>query len=200
MKTFTSILLLILAVSETFGGTNAPCCAKTNVAVASPQLTDKSIYEVDSKFTDDRGNTVKLSNLAGQPVVLTMFFAQCNYACPILANDMRKIESALPQEVRGKVRFVLVSFDSDRDTPKALAHYRETRHIPDDWLLLTAKRDDILELAALLGVKFKKETTGQFAHSNLITLLNAQGEIVRQQVGLNADPTDLVSAIHHVLK
>ena len=42
-------------------------------------------------------------------------------------------------------------------------------------------------MAALLGVKFKENAARQFAHSNIITILNAQGEIVHQQIGLNQD-------------
>lgn len=196
MKTLSPFFFLLLAFTNlgTVAETNAPCCARRDLSASAP-LTDKSIYQVDSIFTNDLGKSVKLSSLAGQPVVLTMFFAQCNYACPILANDMKKIEAALPQELRGKARFVLVSFDSERDTPEALAHYRETRHIPKDWVLLTASRDDILELSALLGIKYKKEATGQFAHSNAITLLDARGEIAFRQNGLNGDGAEIAKAL-----
>ena len=45
--------------------------------------------------------------------------------------------------------------------------------------------NDVLELAALLGLKFNQDVNGQFAHSDVITILNAQGEIAHQQIGLN---------------
>ena len=48
----------------------------------------------------------------------------------------------------------------------------------ESWTLLHGEPDDVLELAALLGLKFKEDANGQFAHSNVITILNAQGEIV----------------------
>jgi protein SCO1/2 len=35
------------------------------------------------------------------------------------------------------------------------------------------------------GVNYRKDARGQYAHSNLITVLNAQGEIVAQESGLN---------------
>jgi protein SCO1 len=47
----------------------------------------------------------------------------------------------------------------------------------------------------VLGVKFKQGAQGQFAHSNVITLLNAQGEIVYQQIGLNPENQELVPRI-----
>lgn len=117
-----------------------------------------------------------------------MFFASCQYACPILVHDLQKIEAALKPEQRAGVRFTLVTIDPKRDTPAALANFRATRMLPaETWTLLHGESDDILELSALLGVKYKEEANGQFAHSNIITVLNADGEVVHQLVGLGQD-------------
>src|SRR5262245_37699002 len=102
-----------------------------------------------------------------------MFFANCEYACPILVHDMKRIEAALPENLRANVGFVLVSFDGDRDTPVALAQYRKNHGLAANWTLLRGTPDDVLELGLLLGVKFKKDFRGQFAHSNVITVLDS---------------------------
>ncbi len=39
----------------------------------------------------------------------------------------------------------------------------------------------------LLGVKYRREAPGQFAHPNLFTLLNSEGEIAYQTQGLLGD-------------
>ena len=173
------------------------CCARE---IQKGKTSDKSLYQVDSTWTTDAGKQMKLSSLAGRPQVVTMFFTSCEYACPILANDMKKLEAALPDGIRTNVGFVLITFDSERDTAGALAKYRKTRSIPEHWTLLTAGPDDILELAALLGVKFKKDARGQFAHSNLITVLNSEGEIATQQVGLNRDPSETAKLLKELLR
>lgn len=177
--------------------TKSACCAPE---LHKGKVTDASLYQVDSTWTNDAGKQIKLSSLAGRPQVVTMFFASCEYACPILAHDMTKLEAALPDAVRTNVGFVLITFDSERDTPSALAKYRKTRSIPEHWTLLTAGPDDILELAALLGVKFKKDARGQFAHSNLITILNSEGEIAAQQVGLNRDPSETAKLLKELFR
>jgi protein SCO1/2 len=64
-----------------------------------------------------------------------------------------------------------------------------------NWTLLRGAPDDVLELGALLGINYKKDLRGQFAHSNVITVLNPGGEIVRQIVGLNRDAGDGVKAV-----
>ena len=134
---------------------------------------------------------MKLDRLKGRPQVIAMFFVNCQYACPLIVNDMRRIEAALTPAQRARVGFTLVSFDAKRDTVEALAEYRRVRDLPaENWTLLRGAPDDVLELAALLGVRYKQDAGGQFAHSNLITVLNAEGEIVHQQIGLNRDIQD----------
>src|SRR4051794_17238976 len=103
-----------------------------------------------------------------------MFFANCQAACPLLVHDMKRIEAALPPELRERVKFVLVTFDPERDTAAALHKYRTQQNLASDrWSLLAGKNEDTQELAMLLGIKYKKDSRGQFAHSNIITILNA---------------------------
>jgi protein SCO1/2 len=174
------------------------CCAKAEPAAAA--LSDKSLYQTESKWTTDANKQITLADLKGRPQVVVMFFASCQYACPILVHDLQKIEAALKPELRQGVGFTLVTIDPRRDTPASLANFRVTRVLPPEtWTLLHGEPDDILELAALLGVKYKEEANGQFAHSNIITVLNADGEIVHQLVGLGQDINATVRVIEQLL-
>ena len=183
--TFVSLIVAILQTGCSTTSKTSSCCAKP-VAAERP-VSDRSLYHLDSSWTNDAGAALKLGALGGRPLVITMFFAKCEYACPVLVHDMKKVEAALPENVRTNIGFVLVSFDTDRDTPAALAEYRKNHELPANWTLLRGTPDDVLELAALLGVKFKKDVRGQFAHSNILTILNASGEVIHQQIGLNQD-------------
>jgi protein SCO1/2 len=53
----------------------------------------------------------------------------------------------------------------------------------------------VRELAALLGVIYREDANGSFAHSNVITVLNAEGEIVYQQPGLNLPPDEIAAKL-----
>lgn len=203
---FSLAVLMTLFIQATVSAaqgvqTNAPvraCCAAA-LAAREPALSDKSIYQVDSTWITDQQKQIKLGDLAGRPQVVLMFYAHCTTACPMLINDLRRIESALPAELRAKTGFLLVSFDTDRDTPAALADYRQNWNLPkENWTLLSGKPDDVLELAVLLGIQYKKEAAGQFAHSNVITVLDAHGEIVHQQSGLNGDIDETVKIIEQL--
>ena len=170
-----------------------PCC---RAALDMGKPTDQSLYLLDSTWTSDVERQIKLGALRGRPQIVALFFTHCEYACPILVGELKAIERRLPPEVLGKVDFLLVSIDSKRDTPAELAVFREKRQLARErWTLLRGGADDVRELAALLGVNYAEDSRGQFAHTNVITLLNAEGEIAFQHAGLKQDPALLVAAI-----
>jgi protein SCO1/2 len=157
------------------------CCAPEIVAVP---FSKESIYQLDGRFTDDAGRPFVLGSLRGRPVVLDLFFTSCGYACPLTVTDMVALQQRLPATLRDRTVFVLVSFDVARDTPAALAKYRAQRQLGGNWILLHGDDGSVRELAALLGVQYRETADGGFTHSNQITLLNAEGEIVHERTGL----------------
>lgn len=193
--------LAFLAVTSAFAleAVKKPdaCCAP---AIAAGNFSSESIYQLDGRFTTDNGQPFSLGELRGRPVVLTMFFASCGYACPLIVTDMLAIQGRLPAELRDKAVFVLVSFDTARDTPAVLAQYRTSRNLDAQWVLLHGEDAPVRELAALVGVKFKQETDGMFAHSNLVTILNAEGEVVHQRTGLKGGLDEAAAALAATLR
>src|SRR4029077_17941633 len=117
--------------------------------VPAVALPGKSIYQIDSTWTTDAGQPFKLAALRGHPQIVAMFFTSCQNACPITVSDMKRIEAALPEELRARVGFTLVSFDPERDTTAALHAYRLRRSLdPARWTLLRGEPADVAELAA----------------------------------------------------
>lgn len=170
-----------------------PCCRKP---LDSGTASDRSLYLLESDWTSDVGRRIRLGQLRGRPQVVALFFTRCEYACPILVHDMKRIEEALPPESRAQVDFLLVSMDSERDDPASLAEFRRRNELGTaHWTLLTGAAEDVRELAALLGVSYQKDARGQFAHSNLLTVLNLEGEVVHQLKGLNQSIDEAVRLI-----
>jgi protein SCO1/2 len=197
----TAFALTAASADNTNLARHSCCAAPEPAAVAPTRLTDKSLYQLDSAWTNDTGAAVKLSSLRGRPQVVAMFFANCTYACPLLVYQMQQVEAALPESLRNNVGFTLISFDTQRDTPTALHNYRLGHSLANEsWTLLRGGPDEVLDLAALLNVKFKKDAQGQFQHSNVLTLLNAEGEIVYQQLGLNSDQQELVRHVSELAR
>ena len=171
------------------------CCSEHEAG----SVSDNSIYQLNSQWINQDGQTVSLKSFIGKPVVLTMFFANCTYACPLLVNDMQRMESSLSANNKNNYRFILVSIDPERDTPAKLKIYAKEHGLDlSRWTLLTGKSDDIMELAAMTGFKYKKDDKGNYSHSNLISLLNEKGEISHQQTGLNQDIAETVNQLKNL--
>jgi protein SCO1 len=175
--------------------TPAPAASSCCGEVASTAFSENSLYQLEAVFTDDSARRVPLASLRGRPVLLAMFFSSCTFACPALIADLAQIRARLPEDQRRETAIVLVSFDVARDTVPTLRRFREQRHLDDGWTLLRGDAATISELAALLGVKYRLEADGQFAHSNLITVLNAEGEIIHQRKGLTGGHDGVVAAL-----
>lgn len=156
-----------------------------------------SIYQIDAPWLNAGGKKVQLKSFAGTPVVLAMIYTSCQAVCPMLVSDVQRIERALGPAAGKKVRFVLVSFDPARDTPRRLAEYARIRTLAAPrWTLLTGNEDDVRQLAAVIGMRYRPDGKGDFAHSNLITVLDAKGVVRHQVVGLGQDPTPAVEVLN----
>jgi protein SCO1 len=155
---------------------------------------DFSIYHAESVWTDQHSDRRPIGSLAGRVQVVGMVYTSCAYACPRMVLDMKRIEEEFPG--RDDVGFVLVSIDPDRDTPERLAEFaRGARLDPSRWTLLHGEEGDVLELAALLGVQYRRMANDEFIHSNLLTVLDRGGQVVHRQLGLGADPRSTVEVI-----
>jgi protein SCO1/2 len=76
---------------------------------------------------------------------------------------------------------VLVSIDPQRDTPGRLLEFAHGSRLGERWTLLNGDDDALIELAAVLGVRYRRVSETEFVHSNLITVLDAAGNIAYRQ-------------------
>lgn len=145
-------------------------------------LPGDSIYQLKSKWADQDGKTVALSDLRGRPVVAAMAYTSCRSSCPWIVEGMKKVEDGIARDRR--VSFVLFSFDSKRDTPAQLRKFAADHGLGGRWILLHGDAKSVRELAAALGVRYKGDAEGGFDHSNLVTVLDASGVVRYQGAGL----------------
>ena len=83
-------------------------------------LPGGSLYDLGLKVVGTDGRMRPLDDWRGHPVLASMFFASCPTACPLLINDLQRLEAALPADLRDETRVLLVSFDPKRDSPAVL--------------------------------------------------------------------------------
>jgi len=163
--------------------------------VENEPLSDASLYDLRVKLIDQSGRSIGLNADIGHPVIVSMFYGSCPYACPTLINDVKRIVATLPIKARRDVRILLVSFDPERDTPAALEHLAERHHLdPVSWRLATTSSEEARDLAATLGINYKKLPNGAFNHSSVITLLDRTGVPRFRQDGLG-DPPEVAGRV-----
>ena len=169
------------------------CSAKTPPAehaattpVPVPELPaaapGPSIYDLPISLVDANGRTIGLDFARGKPVLVTMFYASCTVACPLIVSEVSAVIAELPPDMQDEVEVLLVSFDPARDTPAKLAELARERKLGAGFTLAVGSDADTRALAAVLGVKYRKLANGDFAHGSTIVALDPDGrEIARTE-------------------
>jgi protein SCO1/2 len=185
-----STLLLLLLFSGMIADRAMACeeHAQAKKVESTSALPGSSIYHLDSTWTDQNEIQHSLAQLAGKPRLIAMVFTRCETACPLLVQDMKSLKSAIPVE--------LFSFDSDRETAASLKKFILKYKLDEKrWTAHTSSSSAVAELAAALGIQYKKLDSGDFIHANIIFLLNENGEVVAKQEGLNSSNADFAAAV-----
>ena len=130
-----------------------------------------------------------------------MTYTHCRHTCPMIVAEFKRLEAELAPDEAGRVGFVLVSMDPARDTPERLGRYaRLARLSPERWTLLTGSDEQVRELAALLGVRYRPETSGEFSHSNSYLVLDAEGRVVFRRDALDGGTDEPLARIRAALQ
>jgi len=170
--------------------------APTQPAKPTARVQAPSVYDLPVALRDDSGAVRPLEAFRGHPVLVTMFYGSCPVACPLLTSDLKRLERQIPEPMRSDVRILMVSFDSTRDTPAALAQIKQERGLDATrWTLASADDDDARGLAGVLGVKYRKLDNGAFFHSSVIVLLDREGRPQARIEGADRDVTALLTTL-----
>jgi len=164
-------------------------------------LPGESVYQLPMSLIDQHGRTSTLAALRGQPVLVAMFYTSCDNVCPMIAWQLRRIEQALPEAERARLRVLMVSFDPARDTPEALRKFATAHKAdPSRWVVARAEENEVRNLAAVLGLRYRELDNGVFNHSSVITLLDADGMIRARTADLKNVDAEFVRTVEASLR
>jgi protein SCO1/2 len=127
-----------------------------------------------------------------------MGFTSCKYACPRIIGDMKRIETELGADA-DKAAFVFFSFDTATDEPAQMKKAAGEQKLDlGRWTFAISDDETIRQLAVALQFKFAT-VEGFLTHSNLIAVLDADGNIVHREESLGADIAPTVTALKKLL-
>ena len=163
-------------------------------------ISDHSLHQLPALWQDHRNQSVALKDLSGQAVIVTMIYAGCQTACPVLVEDVKRLYHNLDDAQQANTRVLVVSFDAQQDTPDVLHSYAQNMGADrPGWHFVTGNESDIRTIAAVLGIRYRESPSGGFDHSNVIAVLDRQGEILGRQEGLMQSPERLLGALRSAL-
>lgn len=143
-----------------------------------------SIYQAGGDWTDHRGNTFELDNLEGKNQVVVMAYTSCQHTCPILVQSMKQMYKEMTPEARAQTEFLLATLDTERDTVDVMKNFAEHNNLGDNWRLIRSDEASTRMLANTLNIKYQFADNGDINHSNLISVLDKDGRLVAQGVGV----------------
>lgn len=159
---------------------------------ADAGLPSESVYQLGTVGVTHTGAEARLDVFRGHPTLITMFYASCPTACPMLIEDIKSFEAGLSDAERADLRVVLVSLDPAADTPERLQQAMTDHGVDASrWVMLRTEPDAVREVAAALGVRYRPAPSGEMNHSSILTLVDRDGRPVARVEGLRRDPSAL---------
>lgn len=151
----------------------------------------------DYTLKDTTGAEVDLRPAsAGRPLVVSMIYTSCQKVCPETTRHLADAVASA-QQVLGEDSFDVVSvgFDTEIDTPEAMAAFAQRHDIPKTgWRFLSASEETVRQLSADLGFIFFPSETG-FDHINQSTIVDGEGKVYAQVHGVYFDLPALVEPL-----
>ena len=154
----------------------------------------------DCEFTDEKGQTVRLSDFRGRAVAFTFFFTSCPLPefCPRMNRNFFEARKLLMADSSAPTnwQFLSVSFDSGFDTPQILAGYAKffRQDNPDRWRFAVASTNTLAYLGPKVDLRFWREN-GTLSHNLRTVVLDGGGRIFKQFDGNDWTPSQLAEAL-----
>ena len=171
-----------------------PQALRAQEAPASPGLDQKTAFRAsqtalgnsigDYTLLDREGRPVRLASYRGKPLLVSFIYTGCFQVCPITTRSLDETVRALHGRF-GDNRFNVVSigFNQPADSPQALKAFAAQHRISQpNWDFLSPPAPIVESLTRDFGFLYQATPAG-FEHVLQVSLVDAQGRIVRQVYG-----------------
>jgi len=141
-------------------------------------------------LTSQDGKPVALADLRGKVVAVAFIYTECPDICPMLTQKMMQVQDELGADFGAKVAFVSISLDPEHDTPAVLKDYAQFWGAKPGWSFLTGSPEAVRDVTRRYGVFFAKKEDGSVDHTQLTSLVDAEGQLRVQYLGARFDPEE----------
>lgn len=134
----------------------------------------------DSQFelVDQNGNKVVFpDDFEGAPLVMGFIYTHCPDICSFITANVNKIYDEMDNS--GDTRFVLVTFDPERDSPDVLKNYARAFEMDKEpFQFLTGNPDTIEEFMERVSVRTQESYSRETESGDTIYFINHSDKIL----------------------
>jgi len=142
------------------------------------------------------GKPVELASFKGKPLLVNFVYTACFQVCPTTTRNLQKaVEETVSVMGPGRFNIVTIGFNQPFDSPQAMKDFakRYGLNLPN-WEFLSPAAALVNDVTGNFGFSFVATPAG-FDHLNQISLVDADGKIVRQVYGEKFTPKDLAEPL-----
>lgn len=152
------VIGFLILITFTFVIASCHRSSKTQLPVYQPsdfnqELVDISLHNstenhtvADFELINQNGNTITQQDYKDKIYVADFFFTRCPSICPIMTNNMEKLQRLFMQE--DDIMFLSLSVTPELDSVPVLRHYADSKGVIDEkWNVTTGDKKHIYELA-----------------------------------------------------
>lgn len=181
-----------------------------NTGASLATLDEKTAFELsqsvigkpvgDFVLLDRSGKPVELSRYRGKPLLVSFIYTACFQICPTTTRNLQKaVQNTV--SVLGADRFNVISigFNQPFDSPQALKDFSVQNGINlPNWEFLSPSPAILDDLTRNFGFSYVATPAG-FDHMNQVTMVDAQGKIIRQVYGEKYTAEDLAEPLKVII-
>lgn len=157
-----------------------------NPADVNPKLVDESIVHVrsnhkvaDFELVNQNGETITQSDYKDKIYVADFFFTRCQTICPVMTNNMGKLQEVFKNDE--DIKFLSLSVTPVMDSIPILRAYADEKGVIDTkWNITTGDKKHIYELARKSYFAVLDEGDGglqDFIHTENFVLVDKKKQI-----------------------
>lgn len=172
-----------------------------NEALVEVGIVEKlgEIIPLGLTFYNEDNDTVTLGELINKPTILSFVYFDCPGLCSPLLSGISEVVDKMDMGLGEEYQIITISFNTE-DTPEKAKIKKQNfvQKIGEDnrkhWIYLTGEIENIREITADVGFKYKPQGV-DFAHPSAIIMLSPEGKITRYLYGINFLPFDVKMAV-----
>jgi protein SCO1/2 len=154
----------------------------------------------DFTLRTSNNGSFRLSDQKGKIVLLFFGYTSCDDVCPTTLATFKEVHDILKDDAQ-KVRFVMITTDSERDTPDQVAAY--VTHFSPDFIGLSGSPSELEKIWEELGAYVQQEeitsSEGYIVSHTASAFVIDQNGILQLLLPYGTSATDLVDNVTRLL-